>query len=190
MNNLQTLTLDSREVAKMLNKRHSDLLRDIETYIGYLGQNADLRSDDFFKEESYKSGTGRSYKTYQISKNGCEFLAHKQTGRKGAIFTASYIQRFHEMEAELKLRNEMKQKALSPSQSLEYVCPLQNVEYMGVLGEVKSYITAAGVLSENVTQERLKSEHIAGVKFLSDVLSRAAWKCSKLADINMVVDVR
>ena len=94
------------------------------------------------------------------------------------------------MEAELKLRNEMKQKALSPSQSLEYVNPLQNVEYMGVLGEVKSYITAAGVLSENVTQERLKSEHIAGVKFLSDVLSRAAWKCSKLADINMVVSVR
>lgn len=29
MNNLQVLTLNSREVADMLNKRHTDLLRDI-----------------------------------------------------------------------------------------------------------------------------------------------------------------
>ena len=39
MNNLQTLTLDSREVAVMLNKRHDHLFRDIDTYISYLGQN-------------------------------------------------------------------------------------------------------------------------------------------------------
>lgn len=101
MNNIKSLTLDSREVAKMLEKRHSNLLRDIETYIGYLRQNSKLSSDDFFKETSYKAGSGRFYKTYKISKNGCEFLAHKQTGEKGAIFTASYINRFHEMEAQL-----------------------------------------------------------------------------------------
>lgn len=40
MNNIKSLTLDSREVAKMLEKRHSNLLRDIETYIGYLRQNS------------------------------------------------------------------------------------------------------------------------------------------------------
>lgn len=101
MNNIKSLTLDSREVAKMLEKRHSNLLRDIETYIGYLRQNSKLSSDDFFKETSYKAGSGRFYKTYKISKNGCEFLAHKQTGEKGAIFTASYINRFHGMEAQL-----------------------------------------------------------------------------------------
>ena len=101
MNNLQTLTLDSREVAVMLNKRHDHLLRDIDTYISYLGQNPKLGSDDFFKETSYKAGTGRRYKIYQITKKGCEFLAHKQTGRKGSSFTASYINRFHEMEAQL-----------------------------------------------------------------------------------------
>lgn len=101
MNNIKSLSLDSREVAVMLNKRHDHLLRDIDTYISYLGQNPKLGSDDFFKETSYKAGSGRFYKTYKISKNGCEFLAHKQTGEKGAIFTASYINRFHEMEAQL-----------------------------------------------------------------------------------------
>lgn len=34
MENLKTLTLDSREVAKMLPKRHADLLRDLEKYSG------------------------------------------------------------------------------------------------------------------------------------------------------------
>lgn len=101
MNNIKSLTLDSREVAVMLNKRHDHLLRDIDTYISYLGQNPKLGSDDFFKETSYKAGTGRRYKIYQITKKGCEFLAHKQTGRKGSSFTASYINRFHEMEEQL-----------------------------------------------------------------------------------------
>lgn len=101
MNNIKSLTLDSREVAIMLEKRHDNLLRDIETYIGYLSQNSKLSSDDFFKETSYKAGTGKRYKIYQITKKGCEFLAHKQTGRKGSSFTASYINRFHEMEEQL-----------------------------------------------------------------------------------------
>lgn len=100
MNSLQVteLTLDSREVADLLPKRHADLLRDIAVYNSYFGQNAKLRSDDFWIESQYKSGTGKAYKCYQITKKGCEFLAHKMTGKKGAIFTATYINRFHEME--------------------------------------------------------------------------------------------
>lgn len=35
---------------------------------------------------------------YQITKKGCEFIAHKLTGTKGTIFTARYINRFHEMQ--------------------------------------------------------------------------------------------
>ena len=33
-----------------------------------------------------------------ITKKGCEFIAHKLTGTKGTIFTARYINRFHEMQ--------------------------------------------------------------------------------------------
>lgn len=95
------LTLDSREVAEMVGKRHSDLLRDIETYISYISQNANLRYDDFFLESSYRAGTGKAYKCYQVTRKGCEFIAHKLTGQKGAQFTATYINRFHEMEQAL-----------------------------------------------------------------------------------------
>ncbi|MDY5480874.1 MAG: hypothetical protein SPG03_00540 [Veillonella caviae] len=52
MNNLQVteLTLDSREVADLLPKRHADLLRDIAVYNSYFGQNAKLRFDEFWQE--------------------------------------------------------------------------------------------------------------------------------------------
>lgn len=100
MNNINHLTLDSREVAVMLEKEHNHLLRDISVYAKYLTETK-IGLSDFFQESTYKDITGRTLKKYQITKKGCEFLAHKQTGRKGSSFTASYINRFHEMEAQL-----------------------------------------------------------------------------------------
>ncbi len=94
-------TLDSRDVAGMVEKNHAHLLRDIETYIEHLSQNPKMDSDDFFIESSYKAGTGKDYKKYDCTKKGCEFIAHKLTGQKGAIFTATYIEKFHEMEQAL-----------------------------------------------------------------------------------------
>ncbi|WP_052219522.1 Rha family transcriptional regulator [Clostridium tetani] len=112
------LTLDSREVAEMVGKRHSDLLRDIEVYISYLCQNAKLRYEDFFKESSYKAGTGKEYKCYQVTKKGCEFIAHKLTGQKGTLFTATYINRFHEMESTIK-QQQTKITSLTKQQEVE-----------------------------------------------------------------------
>ncbi|GHV42779.1 hypothetical protein FACS189490_12470 [Clostridia bacterium] len=93
-------TLDSREVAKLVGKRHADLIRDIETYEGYFAdsQNADLRFDNFFIADAYNTGTGKNYKCYNITRKGCEFIANKLTGQKGTLFTAAYINRFHAME--------------------------------------------------------------------------------------------
>ena len=90
--------LDSRQVATMLNREHKHLLRDIEQYIEYFYQSPNLVSDDFFIKSSYLAGTGKSYKNYQITKKGCEFLAHKLTGQKGAIFTAKYINAFEQLQ--------------------------------------------------------------------------------------------
>lgn len=97
-NKIQTLT--SIEVAEMVGKRHDNLNRDITRYRKEL---ADLNFEDseFFIESSYKDSTGRTQKCYRITKKGCEFIAHKLTGEKGTKFTATYINRFHEMENEL-----------------------------------------------------------------------------------------
>ena len=41
---------DSREVAEMIDKRHSDLCRDIAKYVDIVSTNAELRPLDFFVE--------------------------------------------------------------------------------------------------------------------------------------------
>ncbi len=88
--------LDSRLVAEMAGKNHKDLLRDIREYNSYL-QSAILRPTDFWVEDTYKGRNGKTLPCYQISKKGCEFIQHKMTGQKGAIFTAKYINAFHDM---------------------------------------------------------------------------------------------
>lgn len=158
MNNIKSLSLDSREVAVMLNKRHDHLLRDIDTYISYLGQNPKLGSDDFFKETSYKAGTGRRYKIYQITKKGCEFLAHKQTGRKGSSFTASYINRFHEMEAQLgkkPLQQTLIEEAYKPTVKYWKGVPvLTKLDVAMILNvdasAIQNYIRRPWFMTENV----------------------------------------
>ena len=98
------LVIDSREVAKILEVRHSDLLRDMEKYSESLenSENAILRSQDFFVESTYRvKGNNKEYKNYLLTKKGCELVAHKRTGKDGVIFTALYIEKFHDMESKL-----------------------------------------------------------------------------------------
>jgi len=104
---LKKLVLDSREVAKMLGKNHADLLRDVAKNVKYLTESK-IAFSEFFKETQYKDSTGKKNKRYDITKKGCEFLAHKLTGKKGAIFTATYINEFHKMEQALKVGKQEK----------------------------------------------------------------------------------
>lgn len=93
-------TIDSREIADMTGKRHADLIRDVERYTEVMSQNANLRSDDFFIESEYQAGTGKNYKHYLVTRKGCDMIANKMTGDKGILFTATYVDRFHQMEQE------------------------------------------------------------------------------------------
>ena len=113
------LVADSREVADMIGKRHDNLVRDIDGYVEVIRQNpkmdsdgqtpslgndyqtSKLMADDFFIEGNYTAGTGKSYKCYKLTKQGCEMVANKLTGKKGILFTATYVQQFNDMEREL-----------------------------------------------------------------------------------------
>lgn len=101
---------DSRQVAKMIDKRHDNLIRDIENYIKVLTNpklralkyknltTSKLRALNFFVKSSYKDSKGEKRTCYLISKMGCEFIANKMTGDKGILFTAMYVKQFNEME--------------------------------------------------------------------------------------------
>ena len=95
--NLEQRTITSLEVADMVGKDHSKLLRDIRNYTEQLAE-AKIGSGDFFEESAYKDANNQSRPCYLVTKKGCEFIAHKLTGVKGTEFTAKYINRFHEME--------------------------------------------------------------------------------------------
>lgn len=109
---LKKLVLDSRDVAKMLGKNHADLLRDIARNKDYLIKSK-IAFNEFFIKTQYKDKINRTLTRYDITKKGCEFLAHKLTGKKGAIFTATYINKFHEMEQALKEPKEQKKLPFS-----------------------------------------------------------------------------
>lgn len=97
--------IDSREVAEIVGKEHSMLLRDIRRYIEQLGQSK-IAQSDFFTESTYRNSQNKTQPCYLVTKKGCEFIAHKLTGIKGTKFTATYINRFHEMEDTLE-KNEL-----------------------------------------------------------------------------------
>lgn len=108
--------LSSREVATMMEIRHDHLLSKID------GINKDLKTQEigcskYWTESKYKqAGNGKENREFLITKRGCEFLAHKQTGTKGNLFTDRYMDRFAEMEQFIQ---EGPKKQLSPMEILE-----------------------------------------------------------------------
>lgn len=92
--------MDSRDVAKMVGKKHYNLIRDIDRYINDLATNSKLSSLDFFIESSYEDAKGETRKCYLLTKQGCEFVANKLTGKKGTIFTATYVGLFNQYQEE------------------------------------------------------------------------------------------
>ena len=88
-----TARLDSRFVAKAFEKRHDNILRDIEQL--------DC-SDEFrllnFEESYYKNEQGKKQKCFVMTRDGFVFLAMGYRGKKAARFKEEYIKRFNQME--------------------------------------------------------------------------------------------
>lgn len=96
-------TLTSLEVAEMIGREHNALLKTIRTFVSHMekiaeGESAHGSKDQYFKESTYEDANGQSRPCYNVTKKGCEFIAHKMNGIKGTEFTMLYIDRFHEME--------------------------------------------------------------------------------------------
>ena len=104
MNQLEQ-RISSREVADMMDMQHRHLLEKIDN-INKSFYSTDIsaqsvNSNKYWIASSYKDSSGKSNREYQITKRGCEFLAHKSTGTKGNLFTDRYMDRFAEMEQEI-----------------------------------------------------------------------------------------
>lgn len=97
--------IDSREVAKMTGKKHKNLMRDIQKYSGDIKSSeysSNLSSTNFFIPSTYKAGNGKINPCYLLTKQGCEFVANKMTGKKGNLFTAKYVSMFNQMQVQVQ----------------------------------------------------------------------------------------
>lgn len=104
-------TISSREVAEMMEIRHGDLLEKIDKINKDFG-NGNVRYQKYWIESTFEN-RGKQYRCFEVTKRGCEFLAHKSTGTKGNLFTDRYMDKFEEME--LVQQQTIDMTELSPS---------------------------------------------------------------------------
>lgn len=154
--------VDSREVAEMIGKKHSHLMRDIQSYEKVISENPKLDSQNFFIRDNYKvEGNNKTYDCYLLTKQGCEMVANKMTGEKGIIFTAEYVQAFNKME----------QSAPQLSKELQAIFVLDNrtVEIEKRIDNIENNLPLLGVDCDEVT----KTVHGVGVRLLGSKNSNA-----------------
>lgn len=189
MNELEQKYLSSMEVAEMVEKNHADLMRDIRRYAEYLNE-SNFALVDFFREDTYKDAKGETRNCYMISKKGCEFIAHKMTGQKGAIFTAKYIERFHEMQDAL-------QKPMTQLEIMQMSIN-QLVEQERRMNELESRLDMIEAKNQTVPNEYFTIAGFATIRkqkidvALANLLGRKASKLSREYgyDIGKVSDPR
>lgn len=170
-------TISSIEVAEMVGKGHKELLRDIRRYVSQLAESK-IALGDFFTESTYKDANNQSRPCFNVTKKGCEFIAHKLTGQKGTEFTARYINRFHEMENVIRdgIPEKKKEKLSSVNQMAKNIS--------GLLGK-------AGVDVKFIAAEVVRIYTDNGYPVHSPIIieDKKLWDCTSIAKELGIVSV-
>ena len=176
--------VDSRQVAEMVDKEHKNLLRDIAGYVEDLRENNELNFEpvDFFKESAYKDRKGETRPCYLISRKGCDFIGNKMTGEKGTLFTAAYVNTFHDMDDRLRF-HAAKQVDVAAKKALSMAAAIQ--KHMGVKPGIAQAVclgmmeTEYGVDLEPVKKLIPAATHETGFMIPSEIGKRLSMSASK-----------
>ena len=106
------ITTDSKIIADVFGKKHSHILRDIQS----LDIPDDFRESNFGLS-SFHSGT-RNYPMYNITRDGFTLLAMGFTGKKAMEWKIKYIAAFNAMEAELRKRQDKPVEVVAHNRAL------------------------------------------------------------------------
>ncbi|AYO30839.1 hypothetical protein D2962_09625 [Biomaibacter acetigenes] len=97
------LVVSSRIVAENFDKRHDNVIRDIEELIGGLLKIEETQAEKYFIQSTYiHPQNNQAYKEYLLTKDGFTLLTMGWTGEKAMRFKVAYINEFNRMEQELK----------------------------------------------------------------------------------------
>jgi Rha family phage regulatory protein len=139
--------VSSVKIAEDFEKEHTHVCRDIQNLIS---QNPILDSDKYFIETSYKAGTGKNYKAYDVKRKGFSLLTMGFTGSAALDWKLKYIDTFDQMET--ALRKIAGQTLPSDSSNKSYAPKASS------LGEVASFIK---VMSSIMRANKQTPEKIA-----------------------------
>ena len=98
---------NSRDVAALFEKRHDNVLRDIENLIVAAPELAEgrlLKFEESFVEVETGNGTFRQFRTFDMTRDGFSVLAMGFTGPRALKWKLRYIEAFNLMEAALRAR--------------------------------------------------------------------------------------
>ncbi|MFS0878312.1 ORF6C domain-containing protein [Solibacillus isronensis] len=138
-------TISSLEIAEMVEREHRSVIRDIRNIIEHLGGEHKI-VQTYFLGSDYLDSQGRKQPCYALTKKGCELYATRMTGEKGTKFAMTYIERFNEMEQQLK----------EPVNSLELALQAALVHER----EIKSIKSDVDYLKGNMRIDSLQQQEI------------------------------
>ena len=92
-----TPVVSSRTVATIFEKRHDNILRDIDALLNF----EDSSTQEWFFASSYKDPSGKSNREYFMTRDGFSLLAMGFNSKKALQFKVAFIKRFNEMERRL-----------------------------------------------------------------------------------------
>ena len=169
-----TARVDSLYVAKFFEKEHKDVLRAI--------RNLDC-SEEFnqrnFAPAKYRDAKGENRPCYHMTRDGFVFLAMGFTGKKAAHFKEFYINRFNEMEAQIRTLVNARQQFPKLTKMVRAIhenpkpyhysneCDLLNRIVLGM--SAKQFRTANGIGKGESIRPYLTDEQIEALDYLQDV---------------------
>lgn len=137
-------TISSIEVAEMVGKEYSKLLRDIRNYITQLAETK-IGLGDFFTGSTYKDANNQSRPCFNVTKKGCEYDENKLPATAVGMISEDYKERFKAEYKQLEVRFDGLRKMLKKwdegTLAFEPTCPRSTynmqlkamADYMAVL---------------------------------------------------------
>lgn len=114
VNKEEVTAVSSLDVAETFEKRHADVLRDIEE----IGCSEDFRERNFALSKYSVENNKRTYPLYYMTRDGFTLLVMGYTGEKAMKFKEAYIRQFNAMEKVLIGKMREREKGIAVRQAL------------------------------------------------------------------------
>jgi len=170
----------SRQIAEEFEKRHSDVLRDIEVGIKNLNNAGERKfAETNFTFTTYRDSQNKKQPEVLMAKDGFVYITMGYSGQKATRFKVAYIHRYNNMEAFIKslLATKIEFPAFTDAIMAAHEEPKHyhfsneiNMIYRIVLGmDAKKFREAHGIEKGAVIKPHLKLNQIKAVETLQRV---------------------